>query len=138
MKRKTILILWIVSFVVALVGFGMFVPGIVKAANNCTTTPAGTQNCTLPPGDPVAVLAGFGIFVLIAASIVGAVAWIGALVSSAKAQAWGWFVVVLIFSSLGTLIYALAGPPEQQPAPIGGYPPYSQYPPPYPPYSPPR
>jgi hypothetical protein len=136
-NRKTILILWIVSFVIALVGGGMFVPGIVKAASTCTTTAAGTQNCTLPPGDPLAVLAGFGIIVLIAASIVGAVAWIGALIGSAKAQAWGWFVVVLIFSSLGTLIYALAGPPEQQPAPVGGYPPYSQYPP-YPPYGPPR
>ncbi len=137
MKRKAILILWIVSFVIGLVGGGMVVPGIVKAANNCTPNAFGGQNCSLAPSDPLAVLAGFGVIVLIVASIVGAVAWIGALIGSAKTQSWGWFVIVLIFSGLGTLIYALAGPPEQQPAPVGGYQPYSQYPP-YPPYGPPR
>jgi hypothetical protein len=33
-----------------------------------------------------------------------------ALVRSAKMQTWGWFVIVLIFSGLGTLIYVLADP----------------------------
>jgi len=33
-----------------------------------------------------------------------------ALVRSAKMQTWGWFVIVLTFSGLGTLIYVLADP----------------------------
>jgi hypothetical protein len=51
------------------------------------------------------------------------IAWIGALIRSAKMQTWGWFVVVLLFSGLGTLIYAIAGPSDQQVPATAYYPP---------------
>lgn len=124
MRKKTVLILWIIGFVIALIGAGMFVPAIVAAANHCTPNAFGGQNCSLPTSDPLTVIGLLGVVVIIIGGLVSTIAWIGALIRSAKMQTWGWFVVVLLFHALGTLIYALAGPPEQ-PAMIGAGAPYS-------------
>ncbi len=113
MKKKNILIFWIIGFILALVGAAMFVPAIVAAANHCTPNQFGGQNCSLPLNDSLTSVGLIGAIVLIIAIPFGLVAWIGALIRSAKMQTWGWFVIVLIFSGLGTLIYSLAGPPEQ-------------------------
>lgn len=124
MKKKTVLILWIIGFVIAAIGAGMFIPAIVAAANHCTPNQFGRQDCSLPTSDPLTLIGLIGVGVLIIGGLVSAVAWIGALVRSARMQTWGWFVVVLLFSGLGTLIYALAGPPEQ-PTMVGAGAPYT-------------
>lgn len=120
MKRKTILLLCIVSIVIALIGTAMFVPPIIAAANHCTTNAFGGRNCSLPINDPLTFVGLAGVLVLILGGIAGTVAWIGAIVRAAKMQTWGWFVVVLLFHALGALIYAIAGPSEQPAlAPMG-------------------
>lgn len=113
LKKKTILILWIVGFVLALIGAALFVPAIIAAANHCTINQFGKQNCSLPTSDPQTFMGLIGVVILLIGSLISLIAWIGALVRSAKMGSWGWFVVVLIFSGLGTLIYVLAGPSEQ-------------------------
>jgi hypothetical protein len=57
-------------------------------------------------------------FVMIAASLVMFVMWIGALVKLVQLSAWGWFVGVLILQLIGLGIigmvaYAIAGPEER-------------------------
>ncbi|MEO7018717.1 MAG: hypothetical protein ABI234_01020 [Ktedonobacteraceae bacterium] len=113
MKKKTVLIFWIIGFIIALIGASMFVPAIVAAANHCTTNQFGRPDCSLPTNDLLTSIGLIGVIVLLIGAVFSAVAWIGALVRSAKMGTWGWFVIVLIFSGLGTLIYALAGPPER-------------------------
>lgn len=118
MRKKTVLILWVIGFVIALIGAGMFVPAIVAAANHCTTNAFGGQNCSLPTSDPLTAIGLIGVVALIIGGLVSTIAWIGALIRSAKMQTWAWFVIILLFHALGTLIYVLAGPSEQ-PATIG-------------------
>ena len=119
MKKKTILIFWIIGIIVALIGTGMLVPSIVAAANHCTTNQFGGQNCSLPTGDPLAIVGFVGLIILCIGGLLHTIAWMGALIRSAQMKSWGWFVVVLLFSSLGTLIYALVTPSDQ---PVVDYP----------------
>ena len=108
MRKKTILILWIIGLIIAIIGVALFVPSIVAAANNCTTNSLGGQSCSLPTSDPRTATGLIGVLVIILGGLISAVAWIGALVRSAKMQDWVWFVIVLVFNALGTLIYLIA------------------------------
>jgi hypothetical protein len=111
-KKKTILIVWIVGFVIALIGSAMLGSSIYAAAHNCTTTAYGTQNCSLPVTSPLTSVGLIGLVVVLIGAVVGLVAWAGALIRSASMRTWVWFVVVFILGGLGTLIYALAAPAD--------------------------
>ena len=63
-------------------------------------------------GQSAALLA---ILLAVVGGIVFAVAWIGALIRTAREARWGWFVLLLLFSVVSLLIYLLWGPtPERQ------------------------
>lgn len=133
MSKRIILWLEVIAIIVSIIGLAVFLPTVLSVAQTCTPEQLSAQTCT--PTVSTGQGAGFviGVLLFVVAGIVHLVAWIGALIRSAKMQTWGWFVIVLIFSGLGTLIYAIAGP-SNQPAmaayPAQGYPP--QYPPQYP------
>ncbi len=91
----------------------LFVPAFVSVASNCTNLYNGsTPTCTVPATNALPTLSLVGIGVAFIGGIFNLVAWIGALVRSARMQTWVWFIVVLLFSSLATLIYALAAPSD--------------------------
>ena len=112
MKKRTILILWLVSFVIVLIGSAMLGPSIYAAAHNCTTTVYGTQNCSLPISSPLTGIGLLGAVIILGGGVVSIIAWACALIRSAGMRTWVWFVVVFILGGLGTLIYALAAPPD--------------------------
>lgn len=145
MSKKTILWLSLISLIISIIGIVVFVPIVISAANTVASQCSqdqiqhGTCNVSLS----AVAGAGFfvGILIFVVAGLVGLIAWVGALIRSAKMQTWGWFVVVLIFGGLGTLIYGIAGPANQQPMmmaayPAPGYPPQPGYPPEQPGYPP--
>ena len=147
MRKKTILWLVLTAIVLAIIGVAVFVPSFATAARHCTPEQINANTCpvTLSGAETVGVVIGSILWLI--SAVIWIVAWIGALVRSARMQTWVWFVIVLIFSGLGTLLYALFGPSDH-PATTGyppisypqaGYPP-SNYPQPgYPPadYQPP-
>lgn len=112
MKKQTVLICWVGGTLIALIGAGMFVPALVTAAHHCTVNAFGGEDCSLPASDPLALIGVIGGVILLLGGCVSAIAWIGALIRSAQMRTWGWFVAILLFLSLGTLIYAQVGPPE--------------------------
>ena len=122
MKKKTILILWIIGAIIGLIGGGLLIPPVVAAANHCANNPFGGKNCSLPITDPLTYVGLIGVVVLIIGGILHTIAWIGALVRSAKMQSWAWFVIILIFNSLGTLIYAIVTPSESALSPYSSLP----------------
>jgi len=128
--------LWleVIAIIVTIIGLAVFLPTVFSVAQSCTPEQISAQTCT--PTVSTGQGAGFiiGVLLFVVAAIVHLIAWIGALIRSARMQTWGWFVVVLLFSSLGTLIYAIAGP-SSQPMMAGAYPPQG-YPPQYPPQYP--
>lgn len=130
MRKRTILWLDVIALLLAIIGAVVLIPTVLSAAQTCTQAQIDAGTCT--PNVSAGVGAGIVICVIlfIVAGILGTIAWIGALIRTAKMQTWGWFVVVLIFHGLGTLIYAIAGPSDQ-PVMAAAYPPPG-YPPQYP------
>ncbi|HEY7347920.1 MAG TPA: hypothetical protein VH599_06330 [Ktedonobacterales bacterium] len=141
MRKKTIMWLVLTALVLTIIGIALFVPSIATVTSHCTPEQINTNTCSvsLQGGQATGVV--IGSILLLASGIIWLVAWIGALIRSAKMQTWVWFVIVLLFSGLGTLIYALFGP-KDRPAPTmypptgyppAGYPPAGYSPPGYPP-----
>ena len=131
MKKKTILWLVITAIVLAIIGLVVFAPALASASKQCTQEQINTNTCSinLHGGQAAGVVIGSILWVV--AGLIWLVAWIGALIRSAKMGSWGWFVVVLILSGLGTLVYAIFGP-RDRPA-MTNYPPTSYPPSGYPP-----
>ena len=131
MRKKTILWLVLAAMVLAIVGAVIFAPSIATATSHCTQEQLNSNTCsiTLQGGQAAGVI--IGSILWLVSGVLWLVAWIGALIRSAKMGSWAWFVIVLIFSGLGTLIYAIFGP-RDRPTPTA-YPPTSYPPSSYPP-----
>lgn len=89
MRKKTIAWLLIIGLVLAAVGGGINGAGMVASTKGVILTGV--------------VLSGIGI-------ILSLVSWIGALVATGRQGRWGWFVLVLLLSGIGELIYLIGGP----------------------------
>jgi hypothetical protein len=103
LSKRTILYLLLGSIVLFILGIVLSVVAVGGATTDSTGAVTGAS-------------ASAGIFALIAIACYGIgallalIGWIGALIKTATIGAWGWFVVVLILSGLGALIYSIAGP----------------------------
>lgn len=56
------------------------------------------------------VYALIGVTIIIISLVLGAIAWVGALVKTAKLGRWGWFAFLLLLSYGTMLIYIFWGP----------------------------
>jgi len=56
------------------------------------------------------MLTGLGALLVALGSLLAFIAWLGALIKTARLGRWGWFVFLLIFSGITMLIYIFAGP----------------------------
>jgi hypothetical protein len=130
MRKRTILWLVLTAIALMIIGVVVFAPSVASAASHCTQQQINSNTCAVNLRGAQAAGAIIGVILWIIAGLIWLVAWIGALVRSAKMGSWVWFVIVLIFSGLGTLIYAIAGPADRPAAP---YPPTSYPPAGYPP-----
>src|SRR5260370_38431889 len=103
MSKRTIGILFILTVIMAIVGVGLIVAGVV--GSTFTTT-----------GNGYSTTGHFGnltLFIIgvILASLPGIpylIAWISALVNLARFQQWVWFVLVFIFLRFLSSIYLCA------------------------------
>jgi MFS family permease len=126
MRKKTIFWLVLSAIILAIIGAVIFAPSIATATSHCTQEQLSNNTCsiTLQGGQAAGVT--IGAILWLVSAVLWLVAWIGALVRSARMGSWLWFVMILIFSGLGTLIYAIFGP-KDRPTPTGypptGYPP---------------
>ncbi len=104
MKRTT-LILSIVAIVLFIAGFAL----IGSAAAGCT---AATATAPASCSGSAAGSAAIGGILNILGGIAAFVAWVLGIIKTATLKRWGWFVVVLLLGTLGTLIYGAAGPDQ--------------------------
>lgn len=51
-----------------------------------------------------------GFLIFLVGILLFIVAWVGALVKTIRLRRWGWFICLLLFSSIALLIYIFAGP----------------------------
>lgn len=139
MRKKTLVILTILYFALAVIGVVVIVGGSSLLASSyagCYDTPHGISCDSAHSSSTVGGIAlALGILAVLAGSILGIVAWIGGLVKQAQQQQWAWFICTLIFGIFCLVIYLIAVP-EQPRYVLQGYLPV--YPPmqPYQPYPP--
>lgn len=110
-SKRTILFLSIGAIIFYIIGVVLTTAAATAAAAGCAnaTTTAAASSCA---GGAVGG-AGIGLLLYVVGAILTLIAWIGGLIKTAKASAWGWFVLVLLLSPLGSLIYGAAGPEVQ-------------------------
>ncbi len=120
MRKSTISILFILSIIMALVGTGLIIAGVVGTTFTTTTTGNSTTGQITSFGNlPLFII---GVIIASLAGIPYLIAWIGALINLARLQQWVWFVLVLVLHGIALLIYVIAGPTTP-----AGFPQYSQY-----------
>lgn len=51
-----------------------------------------------------------GALLFLIAALLAVIAWVGALIKTARLRRWGWFICLLLFSGITMLIYIFAGP----------------------------
>ncbi len=108
MSKRPIGILSILSVMLALVGAGLIVAGIVGSPLTTTTTGnATTTHMTNFANLPLFVA---GVVIAALALIPHLIAWAGTLINLARLQQWSWFVLVLVLHGIAVLMYLIAGP----------------------------
>ncbi len=128
MSKPTLRNLSLASIGAAIVGAIVFFLSFVGASVSTTIDASGSTSVSgVSGGNPALLLVG-GL-VLAAAGVAGIVAWIGGLIRTAQLQQWGWFVCMLLFGSLVTLLWSFFGTDAPK-VPTVQYP---QYPPQQPP-----
>jgi len=121
MRKRTIGILFILHVIMALVGAGLIVAGVVGSTYTTTSNGYSTTGHLTSFGNlPLFVV---GVIIASLSGIPYLIAWIGALVNLARLQQWVWFVLLLIFHWIALLIYVIAGPTT--PAGVPQYPQYA-------------
>jgi formate/nitrite transporter FocA (FNT family) len=113
-----------------ILGVILLLVGIMNGAKTSTSTDSlgNTTTTVTSVGHPA--LVAIGVVLLIAASIVGLVAWIGGLIRAAQQRQWVWFICMLFVGGLfTTLLWSLISSDRAAAPPVT----YAQpYPQPYP------
>lgn len=126
MSKATSRWLYILAIVIAIAATVLLVLGL-QGSQTSTQTVNGVSQTTLTAlGNPT--LFGAGIVLYVVSGILAAIAWIGALVKTARLGRWGWFVCLLLLSGITMLIYIFGGPTTPANA-ANGQLAYQQYPP---------
>jgi hypothetical protein len=95
MAKPTIAIFWVAGLLFAAIGAIM----ILQLPLQEIEAPLTAQSRTLIPA-----------LVLFVGGVANLIAWIGALVLSARLGEWAWFVGMLIFGDIALLIFLIFGP----------------------------
>ncbi|HEV7126018.1 MAG TPA: hypothetical protein VGN32_01100 [Ktedonobacterales bacterium] len=109
--KIAILLLSIAAIVLGIIGYSQ----IYQSGAPClqyTSDPTAYQLCIHNASTRVGSGAGIGFLVLLVAGVAELIGWILGLVSSATQRRWGWFVVILLFSPLTSLLYGFFGPAD--------------------------
>jgi hypothetical protein len=103
MRKSRSSTLYLIGLLLAIVGNFMRLVDLSNHTNPATGVAVGSTP---------AVFLISGIFISIG-FLLGVVAWIGALVRTARLQYWGWFIFLLLLSGLAMLVYIFAGSETQ-------------------------
>lgn len=121
--------LYILALLLSIGGIAVFVYGASGGNMNTLNELMASGHLFVAADMNNAMLTGIGALLVGIGNLVALIAWIGALVWTARLGRWGWFVVLLIFNGVAMLIYIFAGPttparPSFSDAPSGGPPRY--------------
>lgn len=107
-NKPTIAILSILAIVLLIVAFMLYGPAFATQLRACQSSSASTNlaQC-LTSGSRATTI---GLVLYLAGVLAALLAWLMGLLKTAQIRRWGWFVVVLLISPLGSLLYGVVGP----------------------------
>jgi hypothetical protein len=108
MNKRTITILSLVAIVLLVIAFVGFGPAFATQLRSCQSSINNPYSTGCITSASRAVVIGFVLY--LAGALAALAAWIMGLIKTAQISRWGWLVVVLLISPLGSLLYGLAGP----------------------------
>jgi len=108
MERKTSRNLYLIFILLDIVGIILFTIGTGAAIS--TANSEGTVSAA--GGSSFSILGLISILLLIVGSVFALIAWIGALIKTAKLGQWVWFILLIVFSGITMLVYIFAGPTQ--------------------------
>jgi len=108
MERKTSRNLYLIGLLLVIIASVLLAVGGIGAAAATTTNPDGTVSTTAGAGLGIMLLVAFIVYAV--GGILAIVAWIGALVKTARLSQWLWFILLIVFSGITMLVYIFAGP----------------------------
>jgi hypothetical protein len=103
MKKSTIGVLYLITFLISMLGFILYGGGAFEAAKQAVDEPPNTSIIYSP-------IFYVGILLLVIGGILALVAWIGVLVKTAFLGRWGWFFSIFFFPGIALLVYIFFGP----------------------------
>ena len=112
MERKTSRNLYLLGLVLGIIGAILF--AVAGGTAVALMNPDGTLNTGAGAGLGVLVIVALAAFLV--AAVLGLIAWIGALIKTARLSQWIWFVLLLLIGPITMLIYIFAGPTEPKAA----------------------
>ena len=108
MERSTSRNLYLIGLLLVIIATVLLIVGGGAAAAATTTNPDGTVSTTAGAGIGILLIVSFIVYAI--GAILTFVAWIGALVKTAKLSQWVWFILLIVFSGITMLVYIFAGP----------------------------
>jgi hypothetical protein len=110
MERSTSRNLFLAAIVLGIIATVLFFVGGAAAAAATTTNPDGTVSTTAGAGVGIMLIIAFIVWAV--AGILSFIAWLGALIKTARLGQWLWFILLLVLSWTGImmLVYIFAGP----------------------------
>jgi hypothetical protein len=117
-SRTAILIVSILASalgIVGLVAVALISPALATPETCINSTGPGSL-CFSGGQAKLVALLGIGFGPLLASLLVGMPAWVMALTETTRRKLWGWFVVVLLVSPIGAILYGFLGVQPHPPA----------------------
>jgi hypothetical protein len=110
MKKSVSRFLYLLAILLYIVGVAIFVYGAGGGDMNKFNSLAASGHLFVAADMSNSMLTGLGFLLAALSSLLALIAWIGALVKTARLGRWGWFVFLLLFNGITMLIYIFAGP----------------------------
>ena len=119
MKKSVSRAFYLLGILLYIVGVALFVFGAVGSNFSNLSTLASSGHLFIPADMSNSMFTGIGALIVLLGGLLTLIAWIGALIKTARLGRWGWFVCLLLFSGITTLIYIFAGPTTRAGQPVG-------------------
>ncbi len=110
MKKSVSRTLYLLALLLGIGGSVVFVFGAGGGNMNTFNALAASGHLFVAADMNNSMLTGIGVLLVALSSLLALVAWIGALIQTARLGRWGWFIFLLILNGITMLVYIFAGP----------------------------
>jgi hypothetical protein len=110
MKKSVSRTFFLLALLFDIVGVGVFIFGASGGNMNTLNALAASGHLFVSADMSNSHLTAIGALLVTFSFLFLLIAWIGALIKTARLGRWGWFICLIIFSALALLIYVFFGP----------------------------